>query len=191
MQNVLMLLVGLVGAGDVEKASESSAPTMEVLEPGASVWFPEQQVWGRLWRRPDNVWVVGEVAKPGGTYVMVQTVRRRGLLGRTTETTTVTTVASDPYGFTVWLNQTRARYGLRPVVYDANLTAWAYQNSLRGFGHFIMGPSRRQNAGMGPYQAMPDAWMNSPGHREALLDPTIQRIGIAGVNGNVWTYNAN
>lgn len=101
--------------------------------------------------------------------------------------------AGDPYGFTAWLNATRAQYGLAPVGYDQNLTNWAnvnnsHQNS-RGLGHFVMGPASRQNSAMGNYASVPSMWMNSPAHRAALLDPTIRWIGIAGM-GAYWTFNA-
>lgn len=97
----------------------------------------------------------------------------------------------DPYGFLNWLNATRAGYGLSAVGHDPNLSAWAAQNNshqaARGIGHFVMGPARRQNAAMGsnPWTM----WMNSGGHRAALLDPTIRWIGIAAY-GAYWTYNA-
>lgn len=101
--------------------------------------------------------------------------------------------ATDPYGFTAWLNATRAQYGLGPVGYDPNLTNWAAVNNAqqqaRGMGHFVMGPARRQNAAMGPYGTIGSMWLNSPGHRAALLDPTIRWIGIAGL-GAYWTFNA-
>lgn len=101
--------------------------------------------------------------------------------------------AADPYGFTAWLNATRASYGLPPVGYDPNLTNWAAVNNnqqhARGMGHHVMGPARRQNAAMGHYASIGAMWMNSPGHRAALLDPTIRWIGIAGL-GAYWTFNA-
>ena len=101
--------------------------------------------------------------------------------------------AGDAYGFTGWLNATRAAYGLPPVGYDANLSAWANANNgqqqARGMGHHVMGPARRQNAAMGSYATVPGMWMASPAHRAALLDPTIRFIGIAGA-GAYWTFNA-
>ncbi|AGA31393.1 CAP domain-containing protein [Singulisphaera acidiphila] len=101
--------------------------------------------------------------------------------------------AGDPYGFTAWLNATRASYGLPPVGYDPNLSSWASVNNgqqqSRGMGHHVMGPARRQNAAMGQYASIGAMWMNSPGHRAALLDPTIRWIGIAGL-GAYWTFNA-
>ena len=101
--------------------------------------------------------------------------------------------AGDPYGFTNWLNGVRASYGLAPVGYDPNLTNWAAANNgqqqSRGMGHHVMGPARRQNAAMGQYANIGSMWMNSPGHRAALLDPTIRWIGIAGL-GAYWTFNA-
>jgi uncharacterized protein YkwD len=100
---------------------------------------------------------------------------------------------TDPYGFTNWLNATRAQYGLPAVGYDPNLESWAAVNNshqnARGLGHFVMGPARRQNSAMGHYSAIGSMWMASPGHRAALLDPTISFIGIAGA-GAYWTFNA-
>lgn len=101
--------------------------------------------------------------------------------------------AGDPYGFTAWLNATRAQYGLRAVGYDPNLSAWCSANnaqqSSRGMGHFVMGPARRQNCAMGAYANIGAMWLNSPAHRAALLDPSISWIGIAGW-GAYWTFNA-
>jgi uncharacterized protein YkwD len=102
--------------------------------------------------------------------------------------------AADPYGFTAWLNATRASYGLGAVGYDPNLTNWAAVNNShqasRGMGHYVMGPARRQNSAMGHYASVGAMWMASPAHRAALLDPTIRWIGIAGL-GAYWTFNAN
>jgi uncharacterized protein YkwD len=101
--------------------------------------------------------------------------------------------ASDPYGFLSWLNSTRAAYGLPAVGYDPNLESWAAMNSAeqasRGIGHFVMGPARRQNSAMGGFPGVESMWMGSPAHRAALLDPTIQWIGIAAY-GAYWTFNA-
>jgi uncharacterized protein YkwD len=100
---------------------------------------------------------------------------------------------TDPYGFTNWLNATRARYGLRPVGYDPNLAQWAAVNNAqqqyRGMGHYVMGPSRRQNCAVGNSASIGSMWMNSPAHRAALLDPNIRWIGLAGL-GAYWTFNA-
>jgi uncharacterized protein YkwD len=102
--------------------------------------------------------------------------------------------AGDPYGFTAWLNATRASYGLSAVGYDPNLAGWASVNNThqasRGMGHYVMGPARRQNSAMGNYASIGAMWMSSSAHRAALLDPTIRWIGIAGL-GAYWTFNAN
>jgi len=99
----------------------------------------------------------------------------------------------DPYGFTGWLNATRAAYGLPAVGYDPNLESWAAMNSAQqaasGIGHFVMGPARRQNSAMGGFPGIESMWMASPAHRAALLDPTIRWIGIASY-GAYWTFNA-
>jgi uncharacterized protein YkwD len=105
-----------------------------------------------------------------------------------------TDATSDPYGFTSWLNATRAAYGLSAVGHDPNLSSWAAENNnhqaARGMGHFVMGPARRQNAAFGDVSNIGAMWMASPAHRAALLDPTIRWIGIAGL-GAYWTFNAN
>jgi len=109
-------------------------------------------------------------------------------------TAAASTDAGDPYGFTGWLNATRAAYGLPAVGHDPNLSNWAAENNnhqaARGMGHFVMGPARRQNAAYGSVADIGAMWMGSPAHRAALLDPTIRWIGIAGL-GAYWTFNAN
>ncbi|ODT98541.1 MAG: hypothetical protein ABS79_05695 [Planctomycetes bacterium SCN 63-9] len=105
----------------------------------------------------------------------------------------VAATAGDSYGFLNWLNSVRASYGLSAVGYDPNLESWASvnngQQNARGMGHHVMGPARRQNSAMGAYPNITTMWMASPAHRAALLDPTIQWIGIAGM-GAYWTFNA-
>jgi uncharacterized protein YkwD len=97
------------------------------------------------------------------------------------------------FGFTSWLNGVRAQYGLAPVGFDPSLASWASMNNAqqagRGLGHFIMGPSRRQNCAVGNSGSIGWQWMNSPAHRATLLDPTIRWIGLAG-SGMYWTLNA-
>jgi uncharacterized protein YkwD len=99
----------------------------------------------------------------------------------------------DPYGFTNWLNATRARYGLAPVGYDPNLASWAATNNAhqlsRGLGHFVMGPARRQNCAMGNSASIGAMWMNSPAHRANMLASDIRWIGLSG-SGQYWTLNA-
>lgn len=101
--------------------------------------------------------------------------------------------SQDPYGFVAWLNGVRAQNGRGAVGCDANLCNWAAVNNgqqqARGMGHHVMGPARRQNAGMGAASAVWQMWMQSPAHQAALLDTTITQIGIA-ANGAYWTYNA-
>ncbi len=101
--------------------------------------------------------------------------------------------AGDPYGFTAWLNGVRGQYGLGAVGFDANLSYWASvnngQQSAMGMGHHVMGPARRQNAGMGGAETVWSMWMASPAHQAALLDPSITWIGIA-AGGAYWTFNA-
>ena len=113
---------------------------------------------------------------------------------RRAQTAQPTAAGGDPYGFTNWLNSTRAAYGLSAVGHDPNLSSWAAMNNdqqaSRGIGHFVMGPATRQNSAMGGFPGVESMWMASPAHRAALLDPTIRWIGIAGL-GAYWTFNAN
>lgn len=99
----------------------------------------------------------------------------------------------DAAGFLGWLNGVRAAYGLCAVGYDANLEYWAAQNNAaqlaHGLGHWVMGTARRQNAAWNTGFPGP-AWMASPGHQSALLDPTIRWIGIA-FTGAYCTFSAN
>lgn len=112
----------------------------------------------------------------------------------TTTATHTTTYAADPNGwFIAWLNGYRARYGLRAVAYDPNLANWAAINNShqrrRGLGHFVMGPARRQNSAYGAASQLAPMWSASRLHNAALLDPSIQWIGLAG-DGTYWTFNA-
>lgn len=99
----------------------------------------------------------------------------------------------DPYGFTAWLNGVRAQHGRGPVGFDPALASDAAVNNgqqhARGMGHHFMGRARRQNSGMGASSTVWQAWMASPAHQAALLDPSITAVGIA-ASGSYWTYAA-
>ena len=103
--------------------------------------------------------------------------------------------AADPYGFAQILNGYRAAAGLPAVEYDHDLSAWASRNNAeqagRGLGHHV---SRNffQNCAWNTPDAASTAeeWMNSRGHRENMLSPTISRFGIAYGPGPYWTLNA-
>jgi uncharacterized protein YkwD len=102
---------------------------------------------------------------------------------------------ADPYGFTAILNQHRAEAGLRPVSYDVELSSWASRNNAvqcrRGIGHHV-NPSCYQNCGWNyaDAESVAQGWMNSPGHRDNMLSPSITRFGIAMGPGPYWTLNA-
>jgi uncharacterized protein YkwD len=131
-----------------------------------------------------------QVVKTAG----IQVVKTPDAQVATTTAAPVVAESGDPYGFTAWLNSTRAAYGLPAVGHDPNLSSWAAENNnhqaARGIGHYVMGAARRQNSAMGDFANIGAMWMNSPAHRAALLDPTIRSIGIAGL-GAYWTFNAN
>jgi uncharacterized protein YkwD len=101
----------------------------------------------------------------------------------------------DPYGFTAILNRLRAAAGLHPVACDPDLSSWASQNNAaqcrRGIGHHV-NPCGVQNCGWNyaNADAVARGWMNSPGHRQNMLSPSITRFGIAFGPGPYWTLNA-
>jgi hypothetical protein len=103
--------------------------------------------------------------------------------------------AADPYGFAAVLNRIRASMGLRPAAYDPSLSSWAAQNNVvqsnRGLGHHV-NPGSYQNCGWNYADAESVAmgWMNSPGHRQNMLQPNMSRFGIAFGPGPYWTMNA-
>jgi uncharacterized protein YkwD len=141
-----------------------------------------------------------QATTPGTQYIqtsyVTQATSQPAAPAATATTETVAAPAApagDPYGFTAWLNATRAAYGLAAVGYDPNLASWAAMNNnsqaAYGIGHFVMGPARRQNSAMGGFPGIESMWMGSPAHAAALLDPTIRWIGIASY-GAYWTFNA-
>jgi uncharacterized protein YkwD len=103
--------------------------------------------------------------------------------------------ATDPYGFASILNRLRSSAGLHPVSYDPELSTWASQNNAvqcrRGIGHHV-NPSCFQNCGWNYPDAssVAQGWMDSPGHRQNMLSPSITRFGIAMGPGPYWTLNA-
>jgi uncharacterized protein YkwD len=100
----------------------------------------------------------------------------------------------DSLGFVAWLNGQRTSVGLSPVMWNEGMAnAAAINNSYQviyGIGHHAMAGARRQNASASmEYPALLYAWLASPGHRSALLDPTIQWVGIA-FSGVYVTFSA-
>ncbi len=101
----------------------------------------------------------------------------------------------EAHGFLATLNRYRASMGLGPVALDPDLCGWAHRNnmvqSLRGLGHHV-NPNALQNCGWnyGSPDGVFQGWLNSPGHRANMLQPTITRIGLAHGPGPYWTMNA-
>ncbi len=97
-------------------------------------------------------------------------------------------------------NQTRAEAGIAPVRWDASLAAAAHAHALMmaqvgtishryegeadlaeraaaAGAHFSM---IEENVAMGPSaEQIHDGWMHSPGHHDNLLNPKVDRIGLA------------
>jgi uncharacterized protein YkwD len=193
MLATLFLLVAL-GQG-----SQSDQPQWFRLtnQPG---WEGYGKLNGNGWvittkfRRIDNrtVEVPPAIDPAAGQAVLAATTVATTTTMPVATTQPVTEVSTDPYGFLSWLNATRAAYGLSAVGHDPNLSSWAAENNnhqaARGMGHFVMGPARRQNAAYGSFANIGSMWLNSAGHRAALLDPTARWMGIAGL-GAYWTLN--
>jgi hypothetical protein len=99
-------------------------------------------------------------------------------------------VAGDTYGVGSWLNAVRARSGLGPLAYDANLSANAQANSSRGFGHNVGGYGMGQVVGMGALAAVESMWLADGPHYAILMMGGATRYGL-GVSGSVWTINVN
>ncbi|MGO9340212.1 MAG: CAP domain-containing protein [Terracidiphilus sp.] len=97
-------------------------------------------------------------------------------------------------------NQTRANYGLGALKWDPALAAGALQHCIRmtqsgSISHQYRGEPDvtaraghagahfsliEENIALGPYASgIHQGWMNSPGHRANLLNPAIDRVGIA------------
>lgn len=137
---------------------------------------------GKAWYAADPTWVTAQVAKVNATLPA--------------PVATVATYTTTEASFLGWLNNYRARAGLRSVGWDAGLVAGCQANNVqqashRTCGHFGMGGARRQNAamsyqGVGHVQSM---WAASAGHNAALLDPSITGVAIS-ANGPWWTMGA-
>lgn len=106
-----------------------------------------------------------------------------------------TSIPPEVQSFLGQLNAMRAQRGLPMVSYDVYCYNDARVNNnfqlMRGIGHFFMGCARRQNAAIGQsssYQVL-IGWCNSPGHAEALFDPSIRLAAVAH-DGQAWTFSA-
>ena len=176
-------------------AQPAATPTYRYAAPAARYVYAQQPAPGYTYAQPAAV-----AAQPTTTHTAMRPTydaavqpAAAAVAAAPVAAAPAAAPAGDPYGFTNWLNSTRAQHGLAPVAFDANLTAWAAQNSVqqnaRGLGHFVMGPARRQNSAMGSSATIGGQWMASGPHRDALLDPSIRAIGLAAV-GAYWTFNA-
>jgi hypothetical protein len=100
----------------------------------------------------------------------------------------------DPHGFATVLNGIRTRFGLSPLRYDPDLSAWASRNNAamcrRGLGHHVV-PGCNQNCGWNytDPNEVAQGWMDSPGHRANMLNPAATTFGIAYGPGPYWTLN--
>lgn len=109
-------------------------------------------------------------------------------------------LASDEQQLFTLANQTRAGNGLGSLKWDPALAAAALQHcnlmaDMGSISHRYQGEADltvragqagahfslvEENVAVGPYvDGIHRGWMNSPGHRENLLNPQIDRVGIA------------
>lgn len=91
-----------------------------------------------------------------------------------------------------WINAVRARVGIRPLGYDPAMGSVAANNNAhqrsRGLGHWFRGDTR-QNAGMGPLDAIQSLWLASGAHAAAIFDPNIT-VGAVAYDGQFATFSA-
>ncbi len=94
------------------------------------------------------------------------------------------------------INVERAKHGLSALAHEPALTLWAESNNAqqraRGMGHFVLGPCIRQNVAWGQRDiaSVVYAWMCSPGHRAAILQPDATYCGGA-FDGSYWTWSCS
>ncbi|WP_422927834.1 CAP domain-containing protein [Singulisphaera sp. PoT] len=144
---------------------------------------PEKQ-W--VWLEKQGVWGYGYQIKEGP---------HAGLWRVDPDSKRPPEAPADPYGFAAILNSYRASAGLAPLSYEPDLAGWAAQNNAeqanRGLGHHV-NPNCLQNCAWNTPDAnsVASAWMESPGHRANMLNPSASRFGIAFGPGPYWTMNA-
>jgi len=100
--------------------------------------------------------------------------------------------STDRYNFGAYINSYRNSLGLRSLAYDPSLDYWSHENNKvqnrRGLGHYVMGPSRGQNAGWN-YPTVADifrGWRHSPGHNR-IMKGNFSTYGIWYGPGPYWT----
>jgi uncharacterized protein YkwD len=81
-------------------------------------------------------------------------------------------------------NAERARYGLPPLAIDNSLLGSARQHAVwmtnnRTLQHTHAGVAENIAMGQGSSEEVMRDWMNSPGHRANILNPSYRRIGAA------------
>lgn len=185
MQSLVLSLVFLAQTPATQTPTTPPAATQPPQTPAATTppATSNKEILGtfeRVWLRSQQCYADGWKIIGNSPYVGLYRVYRK--------------YPGDPYGFIAIFNQTRAMYGLPPVIYDPDLSSWAAANNAeqakRGMGHHIVKGS--QNAAQGQRDAaqVTKEWMNSPGHRVTmLLAGTGLRAGIAFGPGNYWTLN--
>lgn len=85
------------------------------------------------------------------------------------------------------INAQRAAHGLRPLA-AASLGAQSHSNSMASSGSMYHASGWIENVGQGqgsPEQIVSD-WMNSPGHRANILNPSATTADV-GQSGSFWT----
>lgn len=82
------------------------------------------------------------------------------------------------------VNDTRQRYGLGALVLDTMLHRTARQHCgwMANHHNMIHSSGHIENIAMGQptVESVMNAWMNSPGHRANILNPSHTRIGLSG-----------
>ena len=128
---------------------------------------------------------------------------------RTTKVQDSAAIQAEAWRIVLLANQSRAAAGAGPLKWDPALAAAARQHCLRmaqegPISHQYRGepePAQRaalagahfslieENVALGPDPAtIHQQWMHSPGHRTNLLNPAVDRVGVAVVAGRHGLY---
>ena len=108
--------------------------------------------------------------------------------------TTEVIVGTDATAVAALVNQHRAERGLQPLALDAQLSGyaegWSQTMSRSGFRHSSgwvqFGGLEVIGMGHSSPADIVRGWMNSRGHRDALMSPGVSRFGLGRV-GSLWT----
>lgn len=204
-----LVLTGVLALGPIIGAGVVSAAPSYTVSGNDTMWTISQRYGISLTSliaanpqvaNPNIIWpgmalnIPGKAASTGSGYGSQQGT------GSTTQSSYARQVVSI-------VNQERAKAGLQPLASDSALTKLAldkakdmYTNGyfghnsptygspfdmMRSYGIRYSYAGENIAKGQRTPQEVMNAWMNSPGHRQNIMSPNFNKIGVAYVNG-VW-----